>query len=242
MKAGVAPPSYGWDDAECLNQYDITLIVDDSGSMGPQDHDGPGTVSLWTRARAAIVELVTAVVEHNPQGIRIIFLNSKHSKKGVKTAAEVMKLFDTITPGGLTPIGKKLRGILPYQHFWSVKEPKKKKIYFIVSDGVPSDKKVVKEAITRTATGYSKRSESYTTDCEVCGKHSVRKIGIQFIQIGNDKDATAYLVGLDDHLKLPIDIVDTTPTSPVDGHLGGRLIKALLGAVIGYVDRAEFAE
>ncbi|KAJ7844598.1 hypothetical protein B0H14DRAFT_3686406 [Mycena olivaceomarginata] len=145
---------------KCLKQYDIILIVDDSGSMGPQDNDSPGTVSLWTLAKAAIGDLVTAVVEHNPQGIRMMFLNSKHGKKGVKTAAEVTKLFDTIEPVGLTPIGKKLQGILPYQHWWS-KEPKRKKLYLVVTDVRPSDEKVLKKAITRAATGYSKRSESY---------------------------------------------------------------------------------
>ncbi|KAJ7870172.1 hypothetical protein B0H14DRAFT_3576031 [Mycena olivaceomarginata] len=170
-----------------------------------------------------------------------MFLNSKHGKKGVKTAAEVTKLFDTIEPVGLTPIGKKLQGILPYQHWWS-KEPKRKKLYLVVTDGRPSDEKGLKKAITRAATGYSWRSESYTTNCTVCGNHSVRKIGIQFVQIGDDKEATAYLVGLDDCLKLPIDIVDTTTASPEDGHLGGHLIKALVGAVIGYFDREEVAK
>ncbi|KAJ7891042.1 hypothetical protein B0H13DRAFT_2530303 [Mycena leptocephala] len=252
MKAEAAPPSYAWDNTKCLKQYDITLIIDDSGSMGPQDNDSPGTVSLWTLAKTAVGDLVTAVAEHNPQGVQIMFLNSKHSKTSVKlcaqTAAEVTKLFDEIEPNGVTPIGKKLQGILPYQHWWSTKEPKRKKLYLVATDGRPflafiltADPTMVKKAITRAATGYWKRSESHTTNCAVCANHSVRKIGIQFVQIGDDREATEYLVGLDDDLELPIDIVDTTTASPEDGHLGGHLVKALVGAVIGYYDREETA-
>ncbi|KAJ7866908.1 hypothetical protein B0H13DRAFT_1897797 [Mycena leptocephala] len=132
---------------------------------GPQDHDGPGTVSLWTRARAAIVELITAVVKHNPRGIRIIFLNSKHSKKVVKVTIvldtrkaptamhidscrgyEALRYDNT---WGLTPIGKKLLGILPYQHIWSVKEPTKKKVYFSPRDFENSTRWTSKKEVTR---------------------------------------------------------------------------------------------
>ncbi|KAJ7797250.1 hypothetical protein B0H14DRAFT_2619117 [Mycena olivaceomarginata] len=135
----------------------------------------------------------------------------------------------------------KLQGILPYQHWWSTKEPKRKKLYLVATDGRPSDPTMVKKAITRAATGYWKRSESHTTNCAVCANLSVRKIGIQFVQIGDDREATEYLVGLDDDLELPIDIVDTTTASPEDGHLGGHLVKALVGAVIGYYDREQTA-
>ncbi|KAJ7775242.1 hypothetical protein B0H14DRAFT_2964570 [Mycena olivaceomarginata] len=195
-EAAAAPPSYVWDNTKCLKQYDITLIVDDSGSMGPQDHDGPGTASLWTLAKTAVGDLVTAVVEHNPQGLQ--------------TAAEVGKLFNAIEPAGLTPIGKRLRKILPYQHWWS-SGPAKKKLYLVVTDGQPSDEEVLKKAITRAATGYSKdrKATRLTVQC------------VEIIVSGR------------------LDIVDTTTTSPEDGHLGKHLIKALVGAVIGYVDREE---
>ncbi|KAJ7886601.1 hypothetical protein B0H14DRAFT_2563277 [Mycena olivaceomarginata] len=91
MKAEAAPPSYGW---FVLSEEPANLL------------------KCSLQAKAAVADLVTAVVEHNPQ-----------------------------EPVGLTPIGKKLQGILPYQHWWS-KEPKRKKLYLVVTDGRPSDEKV----------------------------------------------------------------------------------------------------
>lgn len=70
--------------------------------------------------------------------------------------------------------------------------------------------------------------------CDLCAK-----VGIQFVQIGNSPDATAFLDELDNGLAQTYnirDIVDTTP------YTGGSLsadiiIKILLGGINRRVDR-----
>ena len=60
----------------------------------------------------------------------------------------------------------------------------------------------------------------------------MRQVGIQFVQVGDDPDATAYLQSLDNDLKGVRDIVDTTP------YLGGELtVDMIIKIVIGGINR-----
>lgn len=65
------------------------------------------------------------------------------------------------------------------------------------------------------------------------------KVGIQFVQIGNSRDATAFLNELDNGLGQNYgirDIVDTTPY--IGGQLSAELIiKILLGGINRRVDK-----
>ncbi|KAJ6562936.1 hypothetical protein B0H10DRAFT_2445545 [Mycena sp. CBHHK59/15] len=168
-----------------------------------------------------------------------MFLNSKRGRHGIKTAEELDALFEAVEPTGYTPIGAALRKILPYQHFWSTwltLSPVRKRIIVVVTDGRPSDEPLVKEAIARTAKGLSRKSERYTTSCAVCGGHSIREIGIQFVQVGNDQDAAHYLQDLDDSKEFA-DIVDATSTTSDGRLLGCDLVKAVVGAIVGVADQ-----
>ncbi|KAJ7828662.1 hypothetical protein B0H14DRAFT_2811562 [Mycena olivaceomarginata] len=223
----------GLGSVACLGQFKVKLLVDDSGSMGP-DQYAPGGQSRWDEAENAVRDLIQEYTKHNPgRGVEIIFLNSNH---GRKKYSEVTELFQKVKPWGGTPIWRKLQQILPYQHWWSRLLPQEEDfILIVISDGASDHPKRVEEAIIRAAKVYS--GENATTTCRICQKHAVRKIGIQFLQIGNDSAATLWLKRLDDDLgPNACDIVDATTT--VNGCLEGKtLIKALLGAAWGFLDR-----
>jgi hypothetical protein len=68
---------------------------------------------------------------------------------------------------------------------------------------------------------------------------------LQFVQVGNDQNATHYLTNLDNEINRvkrgysePVrDIVDTTLYNPAVGLTGNTLIKALLGGINRRLDR-----
>ncbi|KAJ6573625.1 hypothetical protein B0H10DRAFT_1963995 [Mycena sp. CBHHK59/15] len=205
--------------------------------MGPNDSDPIGTVTRWKLAQTAIRDLVAEISKHKPEGVQIMFLNSKRGRHGIKTAEELDALFEAVEPTGYTPIGAALRKILPYQHFWSTwlaLSSVRKRIIVVVTDGRPTK-------------GLSRKSERYTTSCAVCGGHSIREIGIQFVQVGNDQDAAHYLQDLDDSKEFAVveaflclsttDIVDATSTTSDGRLLGCDLVKAVVGAIVGVADQ-----
>lgn len=95
--------------------------------------------------------------------------------------------------------------------------------------------------------------------CEAVYKYeSISKVGIQFVQVGNSREAREYLQEMDDQLSreykirvslaflpqkiilisnLPQDMVDTTPY--ICDLSGDILIKILLGGINRRVDRRE---
>lgn len=80
----------------------------------------------------------------------------------------------------------------------------------------------------------SERLLRQMSNCDLCAK-----VGIQFVQIGNSPDATAFLDELDNGLAQTYnirDIVDTTPYT--GGSLSAEIIiKILLGGINRRVDR-----
>lgn len=214
---------------ETLRKYDTVLIVDDSESM--QGY-------LWEEAKEALVGLASVAAEYDSNGLDIYFLNHTKSALGIKDASQVAALFSDVRPLGLTPIGERLEGLLSdylrdlerAQRQHDKGDPSAlKKIkpvnFIVITDGCPTDdpESVIVAAARR-----------------LDAKHfPLTQVGIQFVQIGNSRKATAYLRELDDALSSHYairDIVDTTPymntriTSDV-------LIKILLGGINRRIDR-----
>lgn len=64
------------------------------------------------------------------------------------------------------------------------------------------------------------------------------KVGIQFVQIGNSRDATEFLNELDNGLGQNYGIRDIVDTTPYTGQLSAELIiKILLGGINRRVDK-----
>ncbi|KIM57948.1 hypothetical protein SCLCIDRAFT_129376 [Scleroderma citrinum Foug A] len=218
------------DALETLKKYDTVLVVDDSASMrGPR----------WEEAKRALSDLASIAAEYDWDGLDIYFLN--HSKAGLglkaKGSATVNALFDKVQPKGPTPIGDKLDVLLSnYIRRLELVQRKHdlgntsalkqiKPVNFIVTtDGVPSDDP--ESVIVATARRLD------------LGHFPLSQIGIQFVQIGNAKEATKFLRELDDALGVKYsirDIVDTTPY--LNAKLTSEmLIKILIGGINRRVD------
>lgn len=213
---------------ETLRKYDTILIVDDSGSMRG---------ALWEEAKEALAGLASIAADYDSNGLDIHFLNYTESALGIKDAYRVEALFRKVEPEGYTPIGERLEGLLSdylrdlekaqrqYEKGDSSALKRIKPVNFIViTDGCPTDDpaSVIIAAARR-----------------LDAKHfPLTQVGIQFVQIGNSRKATAYLRELDDTLSSHYnirDIVDTTPYMNTK-LTSDMLIKILLGGINRRVD------
>ncbi|KAL4076384.1 hypothetical protein J3A83DRAFT_4052337, partial [Scleroderma citrinum] len=209
------------DALETLRKYDTVFIVDDSGSMQG---------SRWKEAKEALSGLAHIAREYDSDGLDIHFLN--HSISAVSTSAAVDKLFDDVMPQGYTPIGEKLEELLleyiqklekaQHRHDSTGNSALKriKPVNFIViTDGSPTDDP--ESVIVATA----RRLDS--------GHFPLSQVGIQFVQIGNSRQATAFLKELDDALSSKHEIRDMVDTTPYfNAKLTSEmLVKVLIGGI-----------
>lgn len=154
------------------------------------------------------------------------------------TTAGVEAIFNQVRPLGGTPTGTRLNHILkPYlaQLEESLErqahghEPTVKPLNIIViTDGVPSDD--VESIIVAAA----KKLDLW--DAEPA------QVGIQFFQVGNEKEAAQDLQELDDALGEQYGIRDMVDTVPWTGQEGATLtaagiLKCVLGALVRKHDR-----
>ncbi|TFK43865.1 hypothetical protein BDQ12DRAFT_675689 [Crucibulum laeve] len=211
---------------QILNKYDTVIIVDDSTSM----------TKFWTEVSSALASLAAIAGTYDEDGIDVHFLNSPQYELHLRTEQDVQQLFNSVSPGGYTPIGDKLEEfLLPYvkkfkAEYDSLKPGKKTKVkpvnYLIITDGVPSDDPESVIEIT------AKRLDQMNAP--------LSQVGIQFVQIGNLPEATAYLQELDDALKGKYGMRDIVDTTPYHGKLDGdELVKALTGGINRRMDRKK---
>ncbi|KIJ69750.1 hypothetical protein HYDPIDRAFT_78441 [Hydnomerulius pinastri MD-312] len=215
---------------ETLRQYDTVIIMDDSGSMHQDDR--------WGQAKQALAGLASVAATYDADGIDIHFLNHSKQAIGVKDGTRVNRLFTSIRPDGLTPIGQKLDELVG-DYITKLEAAKRRKDkgdtfalkqikpinFIVITDGVPTDEPA--DVITVLARRLDKHH------------FPLSQVGIQFVQIGNDKAATAFLQELDDDLGSSHNVRDMVDTTP---YLGialthEMLIKILLGGINRRVDR-----
>jgi len=211
------------DDLEILRDYDTVIIVDDSGSMG----------SLWIQACTALSKLAAVASRYDKNGIDIHFLN--HDRKGERlkvggflSEEDVAELFTEVTPCGPTPLGDCLERVTQ-QMLKALDKGKsyKKTNYLVITDGRPTDD--AEGAIVHIARRLDKAGATLS------------QLGIQFIQIGSDSGARAFLEKLDNDLKDKHSIRDIVDTEPFSGGdlTGARLAKLLLGGINRKIDRSS---
>ncbi|UJR15300.1 hypothetical protein I4U23_002253 [Adineta vaga] len=108
-----------------LEGYEIVFIVDDSGSMNTPlgDITGPfdQNPTRWDELRQTVSIVVDIASVFDPDGVDIFFLN-RESKRGVKSAEELIPVF-SVPPAGPTPIALQERKLL----------------VLIATDGIPTN-------------------------------------------------------------------------------------------------------
>ncbi|KAF8603483.1 hypothetical protein BDV93DRAFT_523264 [Ceratobasidium sp. AG-I] len=218
------------DALEQLGKYDTQFLIDDSGSMSG---------SRWNEARDALMGLVKFALKHDDDGVEIAFLNAVDSGKVVHNEEEVRQLFYTVKPGSGTPTGERLEQILT-RYTVRLEAAKQKSggappaqsglkplNLIVITDGVPTDDP---ESVIIAA---ARRLDA--------GQFPLAQIGVQFIQVGDDKAASKALHELDSHLSESNDVRDIVDTRPFTGKTltSDLLIAMLLGGINRRIDRIK---
>ncbi|KAL0569712.1 hypothetical protein V5O48_012251 [Marasmius crinis-equi] len=205
------------------DNMDVVLIIDDSDSMT--------TDGRWNQARDALASVAENSYRFDDDGVDMFFINNEIFRKNIKTRNEVIQLFNSITPDGATPTGARLRSVLQEyiplveQRARTQSVPKPVNV-IVITDGDPTDD--VETIIVQAAQQLHRVQVPE------------RLLGIQFVQIGNDLDATRALQKLDSALEKKHnirDMVDTTLYDPSHPELTAEMVyKILFGAISKQVD------
>jgi hypothetical protein len=166
------------------------VVIDKSGSM--MTTDCPNGKSRWDYCQESAFGLASKCDQLDPDGIDVYMFASKFKKYSNVHADMVSKLFKENEPSGGTTLAPVLQDIFD-EYF---KNPETPIAVAVVTDGEPSDQSEVVKTII-AATKKMEKDE---------------QIGIQFVQIGKDEGAAAFLKRLDDNLTAEgakFDIVDT---------------------------------
>ncbi|KAJ6501071.1 hypothetical protein C8R47DRAFT_1255475, partial [Mycena vitilis] len=215
----------------------------------PQRRVGPRYPSSLRRLRVllfypqaceALQILATKAAEYDTDGIDIYFLNDQREGHSLRTPNAVEDLFKQVAPSGGTYTGARLDALLrPYlaaleasdvHQIGRTQAPGsdiKPRNILVITDGEPADDPAcpIIECVRRL---------------QAMPNLSMTQLGIQFVQIGDDEEATQALKQLDDTLHKTNDIrdiVDTTPYSGQDPDDTDWLIKVLIGGINRRIDR-----
>ena len=121
-------------------------------------------------------------------GIDVVQLGGSCKSWTGVTSAKVDEMFNSLSPRGSTPLAEALTDALQLAG-----KSAKKDFIIVFTDGTPDDPVAAANVIKRQA-----NSQAADDDCTIL-----------FVQVGDDRDATAYLRSLDDDLKgAKFDIVD----------------------------------
>lgn len=190
---------------EDLGKYDYIVLIDKSGSMS-DPVGGNSNLTRWQAAKELTHAVAQEAAKYDDDGITVALFSTKFTEfvnidGGVQKVDEI---FANNFPNGSTNTA----GVL--QHYFDDYLKRKKAtaetkpmIIICVTDGVPDDEPAVAKAIVN----FTKKLDS---DDEA---------GIQFLQIGDDSHARAFLKRLDDNLEkegAKFDIVDTKNADELD--------------------------
>lgn len=201
----------------CLQGYDIIYIVDDSASMSwKEKHSG---IVPWIQTQMALKTFATMCEEWDSNGQDLWFLNQHRpflnlSPRGIAAA------FDSVKPRGGTNMAATLIQVM--SGYFATYTPHSKPLNILaITDGCFSDDVI--GAIRWINTELDRLH---------CPENQV---GIQFVQVGSNRDAGKFLKSLDDDLRqigFRRDIVDTVPWNLLLGNFNELfLVKAVCGAI-----------
>ncbi|TFK72031.1 hypothetical protein BDN72DRAFT_389146 [Pluteus cervinus] len=205
---------------QLLVDYDTVVLVDDSATMGEAD---------WAMALDALDMLINLTGERDTDGIDVYFVNdTRRCFEGLKNEFdhEYHENIDSILPHGNAPLKARLEGIVcEYLDEISEQSSKGEALgkpvnYIVITNGQGLKDQGLKEFIIEVAARLDSMKFAHK-----------KTLGIQFLQIGNDKDVTSFLNDLDDTQEAKLDIVDTTLYQDVDPVLDDTIAKALLGGI-----------
>ena len=204
-----------------LSTFDTVFVIDDSASMQG---------SRWKEVSNTLTSITPICTARDADGIDIWFLNNKSIYTNVNDVYALECIFNRVTPSGSTPIGTRLYNILsPYVQALQRGETKKPLNIIVITDGAATDdpESVIVDAAKKLD---ALRAPPW-------------QVGIQFFQVGDDREAAEVLRELDDALVdmgCKRDMVDTVRNNERGASLSADMIlKTVLGGVHRRLDRKK---
>jgi uncharacterized protein YegL len=179
-----------------LENRDYTLIIDKSGSMSTPDQKGGR--SRWVSAQESTLALASKCEQFDPDGITIYLFSGRFKRYDNVTASKVTQIFQENDPSGTTDLAAVLQHATNdyFQRKSAGQTKPNGEIILVITDGEPDDRKAVMKVIIEASRRMDRDEE----------------LGISFIQVGTDAQATRFLKVLDDELQsagAKFDICDT---------------------------------
>ena len=185
-----------------LENYEIVLLLDESGSMNTPLSEGPNK-TRWEELKSVVKIILDIAMIFDTNGIDIFFLN----RDPIYNATS-FKMIDCILPYGRTPLTEKYNFI--FERYQSSEKPV---LFVIATDGVPTN-----------SNGYEgyKRFER----CMMNKNHN--KFFVSFLACSDQDDDVSYLNKLDK--KVPnIDTLDDYLSEKEVQNVQGKSFKYSLG-------------
>ena len=227
-----------------LKGYDTRFLVDDSDSM-----DG----LRWTTTKQVMAHIASIAVNYDKNGVDVRFFNNyaeDEDRLNLDSAEKVMSLFDNLESEGSTPTADTFDIELnAYVHEYKINRHIKGLNLIVITDGEPSRGQDVEGVVVKYARMLAQLDAPPL------------QVGIQFVQVGDDKGAKDFLDSLDNDLQekydldrdvsclvflsrsrdptkfLFVQMVDTVPW--VDGDEDRLYEKILLGGILKRLDHDE---
>ena len=167
-----------------LKGYDTRFLVDDSDSMvGPR----------WTTTKEVMARIASIAVKYDKNGVDVRFFNEDvedEDRLNLDSAQKVMGLFENLEPEGSTPTADILEVELnEYLHDYKNNRHIKCLNLIVITDGAPSPGQDVEGVIVKYARMLAQQDAPPL------------QVGIQFVQIGDEKGAKDFLDSLDNDLQ-----------------------------------------
>ncbi|HYW22063.1 MAG TPA: VWA domain-containing protein [Nodularia sp. (in: cyanobacteria)] len=199
-----------------LENRDYTLIIDKSGSMATPDQKGGRT--RWVSAQESTLALASKCDQFDPDGITLYLFSGRFKRYDNVTAAKVTQIFQENDPSGSTDLASVLKHATDdyFQRKTAGKTKPNGEIVLVVTDGEPDDRKAVMKVIIEASRRMDNDEE----------------LGISFIQVGADAQATRFLKVLDDDLQSAGAKFDICDTMTMDDMEDLSLSEVLLNAIM----------
>ena len=169
-------PALSLDQAK---EYDYIILMDQSGSMGEPSTKFQGK-TRWAEAEEFTTAFARFADQVDSDGITVINFNSGSTVFDNVNAEKVKEIFSKNRPGGSTNLGGALDKAFE-KHFSNSKPT----IILCMTDGVPDSEAHVVKSIIGAANKLEKDAQ----------------LAIQFVQIGDNREAAQFLTRLDDNLQ-----------------------------------------
>lgn len=184
-----------------LVNYNVTILIDKSGSMS--ETDCPGGKSRWDYVQEFANSITKKAEQFDTDGIDVVMFSGTPKLYENVTSAKVAQIFAENEPNGTTGTAEALKVVFDKYNKAKAVGTTKPILVMVFTDGEPNDSALLTKTIIDHANSLSDDSET----------------GIQFIQIGKNEAARKALESLDNDLQAKgakFDIVDTKNESEMD--------------------------